>query len=117
MGATSNCLWWALNGVSLQFACSKCGTTVRESPYTDTILLSPPRVSTQAQALLSMIQTDLLGTLESPQEQINGLSSLRHERRNKDKDLAAEKDASVLIAMSTKVDQMYSKVRVKRVKK
>eukprot|EP00277_Geminigera_cryophila_P041429 CAMPEP_0173094324 /NCGR_PEP_ID=MMETSP1102-20130122/30850_1 /TAXON_ID=49646 /ORGANISM="Geminigera sp., Strain Caron Lab Isolate" /LENGTH=95 /DNA_ID=CAMNT_0013983173 /DNA_START=30 /DNA_END=317 /DNA_ORIENTATION=+ len=43
-------------------------------------------------------------------EQINGLSSLRHERRNKDKDLAAEKDASVLIAMSTKVDQMYSKV-------
>jgi hypothetical protein len=40
VGATSNCLWWALNGVSLQFACSKCGTTVRESPYTDTILLS-----------------------------------------------------------------------------
>jgi len=64
-----------------------------------------------------MIQTHLLGTLASPQEQINGLSSLRHERRNKDKDLAAEKDASALIAMSTKVDQMYSKVRVKRVKK
>jgi len=38
VGATSNCLWWALNGVSLQFACSKCGTTVRESPYTDTVL-------------------------------------------------------------------------------
>ena len=39
MGTTSNCLWWALNGVSLQFAWSKCGTTVRESPYTDMILL------------------------------------------------------------------------------
>ena len=33
-------MWWALNGVSLQFAWSKCGTTVRESPYTDMILLS-----------------------------------------------------------------------------
>jgi len=39
VGATSNSLWWALNGVSLLFACSKCGTTVRESPYTDVILL------------------------------------------------------------------------------
>jgi len=45
VGATSNCLWWALNGVSLQFACSKCGTTVRESPYTDTILFGPISVS------------------------------------------------------------------------
>jgi len=39
VGATSNSLWWALNCVSLLFACSKCGTTVRESPYTDMILL------------------------------------------------------------------------------
>jgi len=38
VGANSNCLWWALNCVSLLFACSKCGTTVRESPYTDMIL-------------------------------------------------------------------------------
>jgi hypothetical protein len=38
VGATSNSLWWALNGVILLFACSKCGTTVRESPYTDMIL-------------------------------------------------------------------------------
>jgi len=40
VGATSNSLRWALNGVSLLFACSKCGATVRESPYTDMILLS-----------------------------------------------------------------------------
>jgi len=40
-GGQSNSLWWALNGVSLLFACSKCGTTVRESPYTDMILLRP----------------------------------------------------------------------------
>jgi len=39
VGATSNSLWWALNGVSLLFACSKCGTTVHESPYTGMILL------------------------------------------------------------------------------
>ena len=39
VGATSNSLWWALNGVGLLFACNKCGTTVRESPYTDMILL------------------------------------------------------------------------------
>jgi len=40
VGATSISLWWALNGVGLLFACSKCGTTVRESPCTDMILLS-----------------------------------------------------------------------------
>jgi len=40
VGATSNSLWRALNGVGLLFACSKCGTTVRESPYTGLILLS-----------------------------------------------------------------------------
>jgi len=34
VGTTSNSLWWALNGVSLLFACSKCDTTVREIPYT-----------------------------------------------------------------------------------
>ena len=39
VGATSNSLWWALNGVSLLFACSNCGITVRESPYTDMNLL------------------------------------------------------------------------------
>jgi len=39
VGATSNSLWWALNCFSLLFACSKCGTTVRKSPYTDMILL------------------------------------------------------------------------------
>jgi len=33
VGATSNSLWWALNGVGLLFACSKCGKTVRKSPY------------------------------------------------------------------------------------
>jgi len=38
VGTTSNSLWWALNAVSLLFAGSKCGTTVRESPYTDMIL-------------------------------------------------------------------------------
>ena len=37
---TSNSLWWALNCVSLLFACNKCGTTVLESPYTDTILFA-----------------------------------------------------------------------------
>ena len=40
VGATSNSLWWALNCVSLLFACSKYSTTVHESPYTDMILLS-----------------------------------------------------------------------------
>jgi len=40
VGVTNYFLWWALNGVSLQFACNKCGTTARESPYTDTILFS-----------------------------------------------------------------------------
>jgi len=40
VGATSNSLWWALNGVSLLFACSKYGTTVHESPYTGMILFS-----------------------------------------------------------------------------
>jgi len=39
VGAASNSLWWALSGVGLLFACSKCGTKVRESPYTDMILL------------------------------------------------------------------------------
>jgi len=39
VGTTINSLWWALNGVNLLFACSKCGTTVRENPYTDMILL------------------------------------------------------------------------------
>jgi len=36
--ATSYRLWWAINGVSLLFAAAKCGTTVRENPYTDMIL-------------------------------------------------------------------------------
>jgi len=40
VGATSNSLWWAINGVGLLFARSKCGTTVRESPYTGMILMS-----------------------------------------------------------------------------
>jgi len=38
VGATNNSLWWATNGVSLLFAAAKCGTTVRENPYTDTIM-------------------------------------------------------------------------------
>jgi len=37
VGATSNSLWWAINGVGLLFAATNA--TVRESPYTDMILL------------------------------------------------------------------------------
>jgi len=38
VGVTSHSLWWAINGVNLLFATAKCGTMVRENPYTDIVL-------------------------------------------------------------------------------
>jgi hypothetical protein len=68
VGTTSNCLWWALNCVSLLFACSKYGTTARESPYTDMILLLT-FLRNQDDSMMDLTELDVaMGSLLFPDQ-------------------------------------------------